>query len=190
MPRRRPTRRTAELLGGTTQPRRARWKSGGRRGGTGRQRTRKPRRSWAQDRDRTSATDRPGKRSVATAAAAARPRAADAAGSTEDKDAALPSRAQQLRRISSYETARKLQGETPLIRSRASIGQAVAEIVEGWTGIPAGRMVSDEIRPCSTSKERWNSASSASRTRWKPSRRRSAPRAPGSPIRASRSACS
>ena len=25
-------------------------------------------------------------------------------------------------------------------------GQAVAEIVEGWTGIPAGRMRRDEIR--------------------------------------------
>jgi type VI secretion system protein VasG len=40
---------------------------------------------------------------------------------------------------------RGLQGEQPLIFPMVD-GQAVAEIVEGWTGIPAGRMRSDEIR--------------------------------------------
>jgi type VI secretion system protein VasG len=40
---------------------------------------------------------------------------------------------------------RVLQGEQPLIFPMVD-GQAVAEIVEGWTGIPAGRMRSDEIR--------------------------------------------
>ena len=39
---------------------------------------------------------------------------------------------------------RALQGETPLIFPVVD-GQAVAEIVESWTGIPAGRMQSDEI---------------------------------------------
>ena len=39
---------------------------------------------------------------------------------------------------------RTLQGETPLIFPVVD-GQAVAEIVESWTGIPAGRMQSDEI---------------------------------------------
>jgi type VI secretion system protein VasG len=38
-----------------------------------------------------------------------------------------------------------LQGEQPLIFPVVD-GQAVAEIVESWTGIPAGRMQSDEIR--------------------------------------------
>jgi len=38
-----------------------------------------------------------------------------------------------------------LQGEHPLIFPMVD-GQAVAEIVENWTGIPAGRMQSDEIR--------------------------------------------
>jgi type VI secretion system protein VasG len=38
-----------------------------------------------------------------------------------------------------------LQGEHPLIFPVVD-GQAVAEIVESWTGIPAGRMQSDEIR--------------------------------------------
>ena len=40
---------------------------------------------------------------------------------------------------------RALQGELPLIFPIVD-GQAVAEIVESWTGIPAGRMQSDEIR--------------------------------------------
>jgi type VI secretion system protein VasG len=40
---------------------------------------------------------------------------------------------------------RELQGEQPLIYPVVD-GQAIAEIVEGWTGIPAGRMQSDEIR--------------------------------------------
>ncbi|OYW31531.1 MAG: ClpV1 family T6SS ATPase, partial [Azorhizobium sp. 12-66-6] len=38
-----------------------------------------------------------------------------------------------------------LQGETPLVFSLVD-GQAVAEVVQNWTGIPAGRMRSDEIR--------------------------------------------
>ena len=58
----------------------------------------------------------------------------------EDKDAAArpdwPDVVPQLR---------ALQGEQPLIFPVVD-GQAVAEIVEGWTGIPAGRMQSDEIR--------------------------------------------
>jgi type VI secretion system protein VasG len=40
---------------------------------------------------------------------------------------------------------RTLQGEAPLIHPVVD-GQVIAEIVEGWTGIPAGRMRSDEIR--------------------------------------------
>ncbi len=40
---------------------------------------------------------------------------------------------------------RALQGEHPLIFPVVD-GQAVAEVVEGWTGIPAGRMQADEIR--------------------------------------------
>jgi len=39
----------------------------------------------------------------------------------------------------------QLQGEQPLIHPVVD-GQAIAEVVEGWTGIPAGRMQSNEIR--------------------------------------------
>jgi type VI secretion system protein VasG len=57
----------------------------------------------------------------------------------EDKDAArgrLGDAGAQLR---------DLQGEQPLIFPVVD-AQAIAEIVENWTGIPAGRMQSDEIR--------------------------------------------
>ncbi len=58
---------------------------------------------------------------------------------TADKDAlrvALSEAASSLR---------ALQGEEPLIYPVVD-GQAVAEVVAGWTGIPAGRMQSNEIR--------------------------------------------
>ncbi|MDE2197718.1 MAG: type VI secretion system ATPase TssH [Rhodospirillales bacterium] len=59
--------------------------------------------------------------------------------STEDKDAL------RTRLVEKFAELRALQGETPLIYPVVD-GQAVAEIVESWTGIPAGRMQSDEIR--------------------------------------------
>ena len=40
---------------------------------------------------------------------------------------------------------KEVQGETPLLFTQVD-GQAVAEVVAGWTGIPLGRMVGDEIR--------------------------------------------
>jgi type VI secretion system protein VasG len=51
------------------------------------------------------------------------------------------------------EALRALQGEHPLIHPVVD-GNAVAEIVESWTGIPAGRMQSDEIRTILSLKER------------------------------------
>ncbi|MDW8371809.1 MAG: type VI secretion system ATPase TssH, partial [Geminicoccaceae bacterium] len=51
------------------------------------------------------------------------------------------------------EALRALQGEEPLIHPVVD-GNAVAEIVESWTGIPAGRMQADEIRTILTLKER------------------------------------
>ena len=42
-------------------------------------------------------------------------------------------------------TLAEIQGEEPLV-SPCVDGQAVAEVIAGWTGIPIGRMVSDEIR--------------------------------------------
>ncbi len=46
----------------------------------------------------------------------------------------------------------QLQGETPLMRVCVD-SQAIAEVVSGWTGIPVGRMVTDEIRTVLSLKE-------------------------------------
>jgi type VI secretion system protein VasG len=40
---------------------------------------------------------------------------------------------------------KKIQGETPLVHPVVD-GQSVAEVVSGWTGIPIGKMVLDEIK--------------------------------------------
>ena len=58
---------------------------------------------------------------------------------TEDKDSL---RAKLAEIVGNLHT---LQGETPLIHPVVD-RQAVAEVVEGWTGIPAGRVQSNEIR--------------------------------------------
>lgn len=47
----------------------------------------------------------------------------------------------------------EVQGETPLLQACVD-GQAVAEIVSNWTGIPVGRMVSDEINTILNLEER------------------------------------
>ncbi len=47
----------------------------------------------------------------------------------------------------------KLQGESPLVQPVVD-GQSVAEVVSGWTGIPAGKMVLDEIKTVLSLKER------------------------------------
>ena len=47
---------------------------------------------------------------------------------------------------------KKLQGEAPLVLPCAD-AQAVAEVLSNWTGIPVGRMVSDQIRNVLTLKE-------------------------------------
>jgi type VI secretion system protein VasG len=48
---------------------------------------------------------------------------------------------------------KKLQGEAPLLHPCVD-GQAVAEVVANWTGIPVGRMVSNEIRAVLMLKDR------------------------------------
>jgi type VI secretion system protein VasG len=48
---------------------------------------------------------------------------------------------------------KQLQGETPLVQPVVD-SQSVAEVVSGWTGIPLGKMVRDEIQTVLTLKER------------------------------------
>src|SRR3954469_18217739 len=69
---------------------------------------------------------------------------AELRGSIEAGDG-RDSRAARERLAAVTKQLRELQGEQPLIYPVVD-AQAIAEIVEGWTGIPAGRMQSDEIR--------------------------------------------
>lgn len=65
-------------------------------------------------------------------------------GTIEDKESTEDKDVLRVRLNALHEDLRTLQGETPLIFPVVD-GQAVAEIVESWTGIPAGRMQSNEI---------------------------------------------
>jgi type VI secretion system protein VasG len=95
-----------------------------------------------------------GKIEAAATAAAAKGAGGTAAGATgeeggtaagADAPGAEQGAANRARLLELSEKLRALQGEQPLIFPIVD-GQAVAEIVESWTGIPAGRMQSDEIR--------------------------------------------
>ncbi len=46
-----------------------------------------------------------------------------------------------------------VQGETPLMQACVT-SQTIAEVISGWTGIPVGRMLSDEIKTVLSLKER------------------------------------
>jgi type VI secretion system protein VasG len=63
----------------------------------------------------------------------------------EDPDSSEDKEKMRSKLARSAAELRAIQGERPLIFPVVD-GQAVAEVVEGWTGIPAGRMQSDEIR--------------------------------------------
>ncbi len=67
---------------------------------------------------------------------------------TEEERAELRKQQQQL-----TDELEKLQGETPLLQVCVD-AQTVSEVVAGWTGIPVGRMVSDEISTILTLQER------------------------------------
>ncbi|MBA3312909.1 MAG: type VI secretion system ATPase TssH [Planctomycetaceae bacterium] len=51
------------------------------------------------------------------------------------------------------EQLRSIQGERPLMQPCVD-SQSVAEVVSGWTGIPVGRMLTDEIKKVTELKER------------------------------------
>jgi type VI secretion system protein VasG len=57
----------------------------------------------------------------------------------------------QLRELK--EELRRVQGETPLMHPTVD-SQAVAEVISGWTGIPVGKMLTDEINTVLTLKDR------------------------------------
>lgn len=70
---------------------------------------------------------------------------AEARSALEAPDGAVDRTAERKRLTGLMDRLHLVQGEQPLIFPVVD-AQAVAEIVENWTGIPAGRMRSDEIR--------------------------------------------
>ncbi len=70
---------------------------------------------------------------------------AEARAALEAPDGAEDRSAERTRLTGLMDRLREIQGEQPLIFPVVD-AQAVAEIVENWTGIPTGRMRSDEIR--------------------------------------------
>ena len=69
-------------------------------------------------------------------------------------DAAMIDAPSLQRELTDVSTAlRTLQGEEPLVHPVVD-GQAVAEVVATWTGIPVGRMVADEIKTILNLKDR------------------------------------
>ena len=79
---------------------------------------------------------------AATAEAEAIPVGDDAGAATAPAPADSEAAKAELKRLT--EELKTLQGENPLIQPVVN-GQSVAEIISGWTGIPIGKMVADEI---------------------------------------------
>ncbi|MCW8128149.1 type VI secretion system ATPase TssH [Microbulbifer halophilus] len=72
------------------------------------------------------------------------------AGETPDK-AAMADLKEQLQSL--HVQLQEVQGETPLMQPAVD-EQAIAEVIANWTGIPVGKMVSDEIVAVQTLAER------------------------------------
>ncbi|MDH5545250.1 MAG: type VI secretion system ATPase TssH [Gammaproteobacteria bacterium] len=70
---------------------------------------------------------------------------AKALAQLHSEDESLDKQEAKQRLQSLEEQLKQLQGESPLLHVRVD-AQAVAEVIAGWTGIPVGRMVSDEIQ--------------------------------------------
>ena len=71
---------------------------------------------------------------------------ADGHGEAKHERGATPSEAATVRELLKLqEQLAKVQGETPLVHPVVD-RQAVADVVSGWTGIPVGKMVLDEIK--------------------------------------------
>ena len=68
------------------------------------------------------------------------------------RDTAKPSDAALKDFEDKRELLRKMQGETPLVHAEVD-GPAVAAVIANWTGIPVGRMISNEIKTVLNLKE-------------------------------------
>ncbi len=77
------------------------------------------------------------------------------AAEKDGKDRLKPDEEQKAKAelIEKEKELKTVQGETPLVQPVVD-SQAVAEVVSGWTGIPLGKMVRDEIKTVLTLRER------------------------------------
>jgi type VI secretion system protein VasG len=84
--------------------------------------------------------------SATPAGTAAGPAAATAAGAAPPAPLSDSDRQALMARLRGLEAdLARVQGDEPLL-SPCVDGQQIAEVIAGWTGIPVGRMVADEIR--------------------------------------------
>ena len=91
---------------------------------------------------------------VAAAAPSVPSSAAEKTADTADSaDAATDADALRAQLAELKEELKRVQGETPLMQPTVN-SQAVAEVISGWTGIPVGKMLTDEINTVMTLKER------------------------------------
>jgi type VI secretion system protein VasG len=110
----------------------------------------------AQLRDKLEAAHAANGAAAGAQAAAAQPSAKPAAEARPAAgNGATPEQVEAWRRELAAANGRlkALQGEAPLLHPCVD-GQAIAEVVANWTGIPVGRMVSNEIRAVLTLNER------------------------------------
>jgi type VI secretion system protein VasG len=118
-----------------------------------------PLKALAEGDGKTAAPAQPGPAAGAAPAAAAPAAQPGPAASPAVSPAAAPPLSPEERdklraRLAELESQLKgLQGETPLLQVCVD-SQAIAEVVSGWTGIPVGRMLADEIRTVLALKER------------------------------------
>ena len=82
-----------------------------------------------------------------------------------------------------------LQGESPLVPVVVD-GNLIGQVISGWTGIPVGKMLSDEVQVTLSLERHLETRVIGQSHAPKPSAAASARRAPGSKIPESPSACS
>jgi type VI secretion system protein VasG len=85
---------------------------------------------------------------VATAAA---PAAANQPGSEQQPAIDVAALKEQLAQLN--EELERVQGETPLMQACVD-SQTIADVISGWTGIPVGKMLTDEIQTVLALKDR------------------------------------
>src|SRR5215472_7052001 len=108
---------------------------------------------------RTATAATPAPQSTAAAAASRTAAIPASAGKPASKDAtptpppAIELDAMRAELAALNEKLEEPQGETPLLQACVT-SQTVAEVISGWTGIPVGRMLADEINTVLTLAER------------------------------------